>query len=433
MSACSSGPAISSTNASHCSENPMRIPMTKISVVQLSLVFSAVLVLILASTFVMQSREASFDQARGKLIKFSHQFHVKDAGVSCQDCHSAAATSKASSDNLLAKKANCQSCHEEQIANNCTYCHTSDDVSTYAAFENPKRDLLFNHEFHLNDQKLTCETCHKGLDEMTIATDKSIPEMAQCMTCHDGAQAQNACETCHTNFATLRPKEHNRTNFVKEHKLYARMQDASCASCHTQESCQDCHVNAGLVQTTPGGADMVSPRSPRLTANDRAQGMALTRVHDLNFRFTHGIAASAKITECATCHDSKDFCSTCHAAGGNVNQLEFRPQSHQRVRFVTIGVGSGGGLHAYLARRDIESCMSCHDAQGADPTCITCHVDPDGIRGTDARPHAPGFMASNGDGNWHSDPGANCFVCHTDANARVGGVKGLGFCGYCHK
>jgi len=344
----------------------MRIPMTKISVVQLSLVFCAVLVLILASTFVMQSREASFDQDRGKLIKFSHQFHVKDAGVSCQDCHSAAATSKASSDNLLAKKANCQSCHEEQIANNCTYCHTSDDVSTYAAFENPKRDLLFNHEFHLNDQKLTCETCHKGLDEMTIATDKSIPEMAQCMTCHDGAQAQNACETCHTNFATLRPKEHNRTNFVKEHKLYARMQDASCASCHTQESCQDCHVNAGLVQTTPGGADMVSPRSPRLTANDRGQGMALTRVHDLNFRFTHGIAASSKITECASCHDSKDFCSTCHAAGGNVNQLEFRPQSHQRVRFVTIGVGSGGGLHAYLARRDIESCMSCHDAQGAD-------------------------------------------------------------------
>jgi len=87
MSACSSGPAISSTNASHCSENPMRIPMTKISVVQLSLVFCAVLVLILASTFVMQSREASFDQDRGKLIKFSHQFHVKDAGVSCQDCH----------------------------------------------------------------------------------------------------------------------------------------------------------------------------------------------------------------------------------------------------------------------------------------------------------------------------------------------------------
>lgn len=409
----------------------MRIPMTKFSVIQLSLVFTAVLALIVASTLVMQSREATFDQDRGKLIKFSHQFHVKDAGVACQDCHNAAAASKISSDNLLAKKADCQSCHEEQLANNCTYCHTSDDVSTYAAFENPKRELLFNHEFHVADQKATCESCHKGLDEMTLATEKSIPEMSQCMTCHDGDKAPNACESCHTNFATLRPKEHNRTNFVREHKLLARMQDATCATCHTQESCQDCHVNAGLVQTTASGADMVSPRSPRLTANDRAQGMALVRVHDLNFRFTHSIAASAKTSECATCHDTKDFCSTCHASGGNVNQLQFRPLSHQQPRFVTIGVGSGGGTHAQLARRDIESCTACHDAQGADPTCVTCHVDPDGIRGTDARTHTRGFMA-NVNGIWHSDPGASCFVCHTDANARVGGVQGLGFCGYCH-
>jgi len=76
--------------------------------------------------------------------------------------------------------------------------------------------------------------------------------------------------------------------------------------------------------------------------------------------------------------------------------------------------------------------MSCHDVQGADPTCIQCHVDPDGIKGTDARTHTPGFMASAEDGNWHSDPGSSCFVCHTDANARVSGVKGAGFCGYCH-
>ena len=411
----------------------MRIRTTKqISVAQLSLAIIAVLLLIVASTFVMQSREASREQDRGKLIKFSHQFHVKDIGVACQDCHDAAGPSKVASDNLLAKKANCQTCHEEQIANNCTYCHTSDDVSTYVAFESPKRNLIFNHEFHVTDQKLTCETCHKGLDEMTLATEKSIPEMAQCMTCHDGGKSPNACETCHTNFATLRPKEHNRTDFVREHKLYARMQDASCTTCHTQESCQDCHVNAGLVQTILNGADMVSPRSPRLTANDRGQGMALVKVHDLNFKFTHGIAASAKVAECATCHDSKDFCSTCHAAGGNVNQLEFRPQSHQQVRFVTIGVGTGGGLHAYLARRDLESCMACHDVQGADPTCITCHVDPDGIKGTDARTHSPGFMASSEDGNWHSDQGASCFVCHTDSNARAGGIKGMGFCGYCH-
>ncbi len=432
MSACSSEPAIFSTNASHCSESPMPSLTPKYSAVQLLAVIVALLALIIGSTLVMQSREAAAEQDRGKLIKFSHQFHVKDAGVACQDCHGSAATSKLSGDNLLAKKANCQTCHEEQLANNCTYCHTSDDPSTFVAFENPPRELLFNHEQHATGQNLDCMTCHAGIDEMATAGTDHVPAMAGCMTCHDGAKAPNACESCHTNFATLRPKEHNRTDFAKEHKLLARVQDASCASCHTQESCQDCHVNAGLVQTTSSGRDMVSPRSPRLTANDRAQGMALARVHDLNFRFTHGIAASAKTAECATCHDARDFCSTCHASGGNVNQLQFRPQSHQRAGFALIGRGTGGGLHAQLARRDIESCASCHDAQGADPTCVTCHMDSDGIQGTDAKTHSIGFMSGER-GNWHTDPGSSCFVCHSDANARVGGIRGAGFCGYCHK
>ena len=80
----------------------------------------------------------------------------------------------------------------------------------------------------------------------------------------------------------------------------------------------------------------------------------------------------------------------------------------------------------------MESCASCHDAEGADPTCVTCHMDADGVKGTDARTHAKGFRAGE-QGSWHSDPGANCFTCHSDANARVGGIKGQGFCGYCHK
>lgn len=412
----------------------MRISPTvkQLSVIQLSLAFVALLLLVIASTFVTQSRETLTPQDRGKLIKFSHQFHIKEAGVACQDCHDAAATSTLASDNLLAKKANCQTCHEEQLQNNCTYCHTSADSTTYVPFENPRHDLHFNHAFHVGEQKLACETCHTGLDQVTIASEKNIPAMASCMTCHDGAKAPNACETCHTNFAALRPKEHNRTDWLKEHKLYARMQDATCTTCHTQESCQDCHTNAGLAQTAVSGQDLISPRSPRITEIDRGQGMGLTKVHDLNFRFTHGVAASSKTMECQTCHDTKEFCSTCHTSGGNVNQVEFTPTSHKQAGFIVLGLGSGGGLHAQLARRDIESCAACHDAQGADPTCVRCHFDNDGIKGTNYRTHTPGFMASV-QGSWHSDPGAACYVCHTDPNAHVGGTRGQGFCGYCHQ
>lgn len=412
----------------------MRLPPVFRSsiVLQGYLFLAGIFLLILAATFVTQSGEPDDKQDRAALIKFSHAYHIKEVGVACVDCHDAAPTSRLSADNLLSKKANCESCHEEQLANNCTFCHTSDNPETYVAFLSPIRELRFNHDLHVNGQSMQCETCHTGMDQMTLATEKSLPPMATCNTCHNDLAASNACETCHTDFAALRPAGHDRTTFVTEHKFLARMQDATCMSCHTEESCQDCHSNPDLVQTGLEKRDLVSPRATRITANDRAQGMVLKKVHDLNFRFTHGVVASAKAGECATCHSTEQFCSTCHMAGGNITQAQFRPLTHQQPNFTTLGFGSGGGLHATLARRDIESCASCHDAQGADPTCITCHMDSDGLKNTDPRTHSRGFMRDV-KGDWHSDPGSSCYVCHSDGNARVGGVSGIGFCGYCHQ
>lgn len=372
------------------------------------------------------------DQPQTGKIKFNHKFHVKDSGISCTDCHSAAPTSKLASDNLSAKHENCQTCHSDQVEKNCTYCHTSEDVSTYV-FENPARDLKFSHQSHIDGQKVECQTCHKDVEVAEKLQSVGLPAMTTCNTCHNGVKAMNACETCHTNFASLRPKEHNKTDFIREHKRIARISNATCMGCHTQETCADCHNGVSLTKTTKSGKDMVSPRSPRLTAIDRGQGMTLSKVHDLNFRFTHGLAAQQKKQDCQTCHQEKTFCSTCHAAGGNVNQLSFKPASHSNKTglFVTTGVGSGGGNHALMARRDVESCASCHDVQGADPTCLTCHTDIDGIKGTNPRTHVRGFMEGSR-GEWHSDPGSSCFMCHTDSNARPGGIKGQKFCGYCH-
>ena len=404
----------------------------RLSVRHLYSLFTIGVVGVLGFTMMSTSRETSEPQELTQSIKFSHRFHVKEAGVACADCHTEATKSKLSSDNLLSKHDNCQSCHEEQLSSKCTYCHTSDDQSTYTATELPKRNLLFSHEFHIGEQKVECETCHKGVDQAEIGVSIQLPDMATCYTCHNDVKASNACETCHTDLTALRPKEHNRTNFVREHKFTARLSTATCASCHTQESCIDCHNGTDLVKVDVPGRDLASPRAPRLTAIDRGQTMRLEKVHDLNFRFTHGIAAAGKTSNCQTCHNQQTFCATCHAAGGNVNQLKFKPATHMQAGFVTIGVGSGGGMHATFAKRDIESCASCHDTEGADPVCITCHMDPDGIKGNDPKSHARGFMMGE-NGSWHSDPGSPCYTCHTDANARIDGARGRGFCGYCHK
>lgn len=391
-----------------------------------------VLTLVLVFTVITSSHGVTGPTQEPKALKFVHSFHVKDNGIACQDCHDKAATSKLSSDNLYAKKEACQTCHEEQLEKDCTYCHTSDDPATYKAFEQPDRALIFSHELHVEGKKVDCQTCHTDLEKLDGPIGAGIPNMTTCTSCHNSAVASNACETCHTDFAALRPRDHNRTDFVREHKRLARTADASCAACHSESSCSDCHNGAGVSRVDLPGKGLVSPRSPRLTAIDRGNAITLMKVHDLNFRYTHGAVASGRIADCQSCHQNETFCATCHAAGGDVNQLKFKPKSHEGPGFVTTGIGTGGGKHGQLAKRDVESCAACHDAQGADPVCTTCHLDADGIRGTDPKTHPVGFMRDE-DGGWHSDPGAACYTCHSDPNARVGGARGIGFCGYCHK
>jgi hypothetical protein len=357
---------------------------------------------------------------------------VIEAGVACVNCHPDAAKSIKSADNLLAKMESCRSCHEDQLATNCTYCHTSGDTTKYAATPSPVRELVFSHQKHVENQNVSCETCHTILDKAGTATGELVPAMTTCIKCHDGAKVVSSCETCHTNFASLRPKNHNQTDFVHEHKRTARMADAKCGTCHSQETCIDCHSGSDLVKVNVQNRDLVSRHSPRVEANDRGQGMRLTKVHDLNFRYTHGIAVKNKTLECQTCHSATEFCSTCHETGGDVKKGSFKPFSHTEAGFTTFGVGSGGGEHARQAKRDIESCAMCHSSEGADPACIRCHTDVDGVKGTDPRTHERGFMSDN-HGIWHNDPGANCYVCHTDYNANPSGRKGQKFCGYCHR
>jgi len=392
---------------------------------------ATVLVIVIGSSILSTIRADTSQQDRATVIKFPHQLHVTDAGIACADCHVAAAASAVSSDNLLPGKPVCETCHSEQLSENCTFCHLSEDADTYRAFASPERDIVFSHAYHVTTKTMECTTCHKGLEQATKPGGEHLPSMTTCNTCHDDATASNICETCHVDLAALRPPEHNRADFVREHKQIARTSQQTCQSCHSTETCEECHATVGLTALSDGGQDLASPRSPRLFSIDRGQGLALAKVHDLNFRLTHGAVASSKTQECATCHSTKEFCSECHAAGGDVNQASFRPTSHDQANFALIGVGSGGGLHASLAKKDVESCAACHDTQGADPTCVTCHVDPDGVRGTNPKTHPRGFMLMT-EGEWHSDPGANCYVCHADANARPSGIIGVGFCGYCH-
>lgn len=364
-----------------------------------------------------------------KKLKFSHTYHIKDVGVACEDCHKAAKTSKLSSDNLRPTHDNCVSCHEEQINNTCGFCHKDPDNIEAAAA--PARAINFSHENHVAMKDVECTTCHLGLDTVEYATAKNMPTMATCTSCHNNVKATNACESCHTSFANLVPKDHLVGDFKKDHKKLTRLGslDVSCATCHTQNFCADCHQGASLLQL--GMSDLMAEPSPRNSPGDSPLQMPLQMAHSMNYRFTHGIDARAKSADCYSCHSAQTFCAECHSTGGKISGGPYKPAWHLGAGFTTLGAHSGGGRHAEYARRDIESCVSCHDVQGGDPTCITCHTDADGRKGTDPKTHPAGFMMGE-EGPWHTNAGAVCYNCHTDFNAHPGGVKGLNFCGYCH-
>jgi len=62
---------------------------------------------------------------------------------------------------------------------------------------------------------------------------------------------------------------------------------------------------------------MMSDPTPRVFPGTTAPQMNLERAHDLNYRFTHGIDAKSKASECYTCHSAQEFCGECHEAGDN--------------------------------------------------------------------------------------------------------------------
>ncbi|MBP9095404.1 MAG: cytochrome C [Ignavibacteria bacterium] len=367
-----------------------------------------------------------------KIIKFNHKLHIVDAEIKCEDCHTGAVTSVSLKDNLNPKKEVCASCHDVKSEKDCKLCHYD---GVFEKLKSPKPDLIFSHKQHIDSEKQKCTDCHQGLDKVKFAKESAAgqPSMESCYSCHNNQKASNNCESCHSNLTNLNPKSHQSPNFLNEHKVSFNVptDKNNCAMCHSDNFCQTCHSPVG-VKGSNSKDNFYAPYYTKENGvrTDRAALQKLTNAHTLNYKFTHGLDANQKSFECKTCHEEQSFCVSCHQNGGEMI-TGIAPTSHSIPNFTTFGVNTGGGLHSELARKDIESCSSCHNVEGRDPACIKCHMDNDGIKGTNPKTHEFGFQKDE-KGIWHNTQGAVCYTCHTDANAKPTGIAGVGFCGYCH-
>lgn len=385
----------------------------------------AVLLVLILSAF-NSTGTVSYHSSNDKLIKFSHQLHADL--VSCADCHASVSSASTLAAIKFPDHASCEGCHD--VNDDCGTCHIDDK---YEPLMKKKSELIFDHSFHISNSTMECTDCHQGLNKVDYSFQSAAlnPPMEQCYSCHnDLSVASNACESCHISTANLLPQDHKAVSFMRAHKFSAVAVDANCMMCHDNQSCSDCHVSTTGITESNMPDNFYKPYMPSNFV-DGVRQQALTRVHDLNYRFTHGIDAKGKTSDCQSCHQVETFCASCHFSEGSGDFAlgGIVPASHLKPTFRTIGVGTGGGDHAVLARRDIERCASCHDVNGADPTCITCHLDSDGIKGTNPKTHARGFMR-NERGDWHDSMGSVCYNCHTSATPQS--PVTAGFCNYCH-
>jgi hypothetical protein len=260
-------------------------------------------------------------------IIFPHDLHF-EAEVECLLCHEGVDESATPADTHFPEMDVCGDCHDIDSEDNCALCHSNVDEA--GDYHRRQYKALFPHAPHVTAE-MKCAACHGD----PALPRPAYPGKPDCRVCHDTADDYAGCAMCHTADMPLRPADHDQA-WINLHGAEARFDQASCAACHSETTCQECH-----------GGDNVRPRS-----------------HELNYEFNHALDARGKEMECATCHSDPDYCASCHAA------QRIYPTDHSQTGWVNM---TDGGRHATEGLFDIESCIACHSAGAQEPSCAQCH------------------------------------------------------------
>jgi hypothetical protein len=272
----------------------------------------------------------------------------------------------------------CSVCHARE---SCTVCHLNADLvpeiqalgtdKRIAALVASKEGRWPTPESHLSDDWIRV---HGGMAEATPV---------QCSDCH----AQQSCENCHAQpdplvssviaalpraveggpqgVQTASSMPPHAKDFVIVHQTAAATESGTCASCHQETFCTDCH-DASMAPS----------------------------FHDVNYVLQHNADAMAEFTECVSCHSSEVFCRDCHSNLG-----------------AGVVTGANGGYHdastdwlmthGRAARQGLETCTTCHQQT----SCLKCHSAKAGWR---VNPHGPDFDPSR----VADRSQISCGICH---------------------
>ncbi len=220
------------------------------------------------------------------------------------------------------------------------------EVKAPASHETPT--FLTTHGKKLSKQQVTqqCGSCHTSTS--CIACHQVPPQQVRVLAVAGPGRGAGAT------VARARPATHG-TDFTDGHSQLASSAPQTCAGCHVQEQCLQCHRPNAATQGTYHPADYIS---------------------------RHPVAAYGREASCSNCHNPGQFCQTCHLQNGITPGGRFvGGQAMYHDGNPTFAAG-----HGPAARQGLESCVSCH----AEKDCMVCHSAFGGRR---FNPHGPNFPA----------------------------------------
>jgi hypothetical protein len=249
----------------------------------------------------------------------------------------------------------CAICHARDF---CTQCHVNaPEVKAIQALAPDPRSLALKAE-------LKAPASHEESRWLTQHGGKAKRDPATCATCH----TQESCLTCHRTRppavvalhasgpgravgARLERKKpgYHTPDFADSHASQARSSPASCSACHARQECLECH------RPNPG---------------------ATRGYHPAGFLTRHPAAAFSRQTDCSECHNSEQFCTNCHKQSGLTSKRPLQGGYHDANGAFLLG-------HGPSARLQLESCVTCHTERD----CLFCHS----AQTRSFNPHGPGF------------------------------------------
>jgi hypothetical protein len=324
---------------------------------------------------------------------FPHGPHV-EGDVDCLLCHASIAKATALEARVrhvaLPKK----------LQEPCSGCHET--LPRLAPSPRTREfDVRMDHAAHLARPGVKCTSCHAELPDTGQAVPPPV-SMNACTACHvhQKAFAEARCTPCHVDMRKLeKPLQAfaHQGDWPRLHGQLARPSAETCAQCHDQTFCADCHA----ATTAPGKPSLIFPEE-----------LKRDFIHRGDFVSRHMFEADASPASCRRCHGSQ-FCDACHTQQNWTQRSAVTPHNNPHPQGWGTPPSPGAKpRHAAAARANVVACAGCHD-HGADSICVQCHRQGGIASDPVARPNGPhpsSFVRRHqGDDKAKN---AMCLACH---------------------